>query len=132
MKNIALTIVLSFVGIIAFSQNTKNFEPVKYVTTAPDGSVSMTIIDDFDEGIMKLQSADAFYKYQILDTRTSEIIYASINKGKECHIDKSKIASGTYNIRLYTSNFIITSKITISAFRKFNTSIKEANMAMND
>ncbi len=132
MKNIALTIALSFVGIIAFSQNNKNFEPVKYVTTAPDGSVSMTIIDDFDEGIIKLKSADAFYKYQILDTRTAEIIYGSINKGKECLIDKSKFTAGTYNIRLYTSNFIITSKITISAFRKFKTAVKEANMAMND
>ena len=131
MKNIALTIILSFVGIISFSQNNKISERVKYVTTAPDGSVSMTIIDDFGENSIRLHSADAFYKYQILDTRTAEIIFGSKNKGKECHIDKSKFASGTYNIRLYTSNFIITSKITISAFRKFNTSIKADNFVMN-
>ena len=94
MKNIALTIVFSFVGLFAFSQTNKNSECVKYITTAPDGSVSMTIFDDSSEDSIKLEAADAFYKYQILDTRTAKVIYGSKNKGKECHIDKSKIAAG--------------------------------------
>ena len=131
MKKIALTIVFSLVGIIAFSQTSKNSERAKYITTAPDGSVSMTIFDDSSEDSMKLEAADAFYKYQILDTRTAEVIYASKNKGNECHIDKSKIAAGTYNIRLFTSNFIITSKITVSPLFKFDTSTKGRHIAMN-
>ena len=131
MKKIALTIVFSLVGIIAFSQTNKNSERAKYITTAPDGSVSMTIFDDSSADSMKLEAADAFYKYQILDTRTAEVIYVSKNKGNECHIDKSKIAAGTYNIRLFTSNFIITSKITFSPLFKFDTSTKGRNIAMN-
>jgi len=131
MKNLSFTIALCLVGILAFSQSNKNIDRVKYITTAPDGSVSMTIIDDSNENNMKLKSAEAFYKFQIIDTKTAEVIYGSINTGKECLIDKSKIAAGNYNLRLYTSNFIITSRITISALRKFNTAIKESNIAMN-
>ena len=131
MKKIALTIIVSLVGIISFSQTNKNSERAKYITTAPDGSVSMTIFNDSSEDSMKLEAADAFYKYQILDTGTAEVIYASKNKGNECHIDKSKIAAGTYNIRLFTSDFIITSKITISPLFKFDTSTKGRNIAMN-
>ena len=131
MKKIALTIIVSLVGIISFSQTNKNSERAKYITTAPDGSVSMTIFNDSSEDSMKLEAADAFYKYQILDTGTAEVIYASKNKGNECHIDKSKIAAGTYNIRLFTSDFIITSKITISPLFKLDTSTKGRNIAMN-
>ena len=131
MKKIALTIVFSLIGIIAFSQTNNNSERATYIITAPDGSVSMTITDDSSENSMKLEAADAFYKYQILDTRTAEVIYVSKNKGNECHIDKSKIAAGTYNIRLFTSNFIITSKITVSPLFKFDTSTKDRNIAMN-
>jgi len=131
MKKITFTIVFSLIGIIAFSQTNKNSERAKYIITAPDGSVSMTITDDSSENIMKLEAANSFYKYQILDTRTAEVIYVSKNKGKECHIDKSKIAAGTYNIRLFTSNFIITSKITVSALFNFDTSTKGRNVAMN-
>lgn len=131
MKKITLTIVFSFVGIIAFSQTNINSERAKYIITAPDGSISVTIFDDSSENSMKLEAADAFYKYQILDTRTAEVIFVSKNKGNECHIDKSKIAAGTYNIRLFTANFIITSKITVSPLFKFDTSTKGRNIAMN-
>ena len=131
MKKIALTIIVSLVGIIAFSQTNKNSERAKYITTAPDGSVSMTIFDDSSADSMKLVAADAFYKFQILDTGTAEVIYASNNMGNECHIDKLKIAAGIYNIRLFTSDFIITSKITVSPLFKFDTSVKGRNIAMN-
>ncbi len=80
-----------------------------------------TIYDDLRENNMELESANAFYKYQILDTETLEPIYSAENKGKECIIDKSKIAAGNYNIRLYTSRFVITSKITVSGKSKLNT-----------
>ena len=133
MKKIILTIAISLVVAISFSQNSDLAQRIKYVTEAPDGSIAMTIYDDMREDNMKLESADAFYKYEILDTATSETIYASENKGNQCIIDKTKLRAGTYNLRLFTSSFVITSKITISATRKFYQAIKTVNsIAVNE
>jgi hypothetical protein len=132
MKKIFLTIAFSLVIGITFAQTNNNSERLKYVTNGPDGKVAITIYDDIRENSIKLESVNAFYKYQILDTETSEPIYSANNKGKECTIDKSKIAAGNYNIRLYTLSFVITSKLTISATRKLNTMIKNGSIAMND
>ena len=129
MKKVVLTIVLSIVGIAAFAQ-TNAPQRLKYVTTAPDGSVAMTIYDDSRDSNMKLESANAFYKYQIIDPSTGESIFVASNKGKECKIDKSKLAAGTYDLRLYTSKFVITSKITVSAQR--NPAMQETAIAMNN
>ncbi len=115
MKKLILTIVALVVAAASYAQdNTQVSQRLKYITTAPDGSVAMTIYDDTKKDNMKLESANSFYRFEILDTKTSEPVYSSVNQGKECTIDKRKIASGTYNVRLYTSNFIITSKIIIS------------------
>ena len=133
MKKVVLTLVFSLVVVSMFAQNAKQAKRLKYVTNGPDGKIAMTIYDDSREDSMKLESAKNFYKYQIIDPVTSEPIYSLTNKGKECKIDKSKVAAGTYNLRLYTSNFVITSKITVSAMRKLSTSAKEKNaVAMND
>ena len=118
MKKVVLTLVIALVGIVGFAQN--DSPRLKYITTAPDGSVAMTIYDNTSEDEMKLESADSFYRYEILEPSTSEAVYASENQGKECTIDKTKLMAGTYNLRLYTSSFIITSKITISASRKLH------------
>ena len=131
MKHAVLTIVLSLVTVAVFAQ-TNAPQRMKYVTTGPDGSVAMTIIDDTRENSMKLESADAFYKYQILDPRTAEPVFAAENKGKSCEIDKTKLAAGTYNLKLYTSNFVITSKITVSASRKLRNAIQADAVAMNN
>ena len=131
MKNIALTLLVCLVGIGAFAQSEK-LQRLKYVTNAPDGSVAMIIIDNPRENNMHLESANAFYKYQILDTETNQPVYSSDNKGKECNIDKSKVAAGDYNIRLYTSNFVITSKISVSAKQNLSTAIVNSTLAMND
>ena len=125
MKKTILTIALSLVGLIVFSQSNDKPQRLKYVTQAPDGSVAMTIYDDSRDDSMKLEAANTFYKYQILDPKTNKQVYASNNKGKECTIDKSKLNEGTYDIRLYTKSFVITSKITVSATRKLNTSFKQ-------
>ena len=118
-KKVVLTVVIAAIGLVGFSQeNTTPTKRLKYVTTAPDGSVAMTITDDTSTDSLKLESADNFYKYEILDPMTGEAVYASANSGKECDIDKKKIAAGTYNLRLYTSNFVITSKIAISTTKK--------------
>jgi len=133
MKKVVLTLVFSLVVVTMFAQSAKQSKRLKYVTNGPDGKVAMTIYDDSREDSMKLESAKNFYKYQILDPETSEPIYSSTNKGKECTIDKSKVAAGTYNLRLYTSNFVITSKITVSASRKFAKEVKENDaVAIND
>jgi len=133
MKKVVLTLVFSLVVVAMFAQKTEPAKRLKYVTNGPDGKIAMTIYDDSREDSMKLESAKNFYKYQILDPETSEPIYSSTNKGKECKIDKSKVAAGTYKLRLYTSNFVITSKITVSAMRKLSTSVKEKDaVAMND
>jgi hypothetical protein len=133
MKKIILTIAISLVVAISFAQHSDNAQRIKYVTEAPDGSIAMTIYDDTREDNMKLESADAFYKYEILDPATSEPLYSSNNKGKDCVIDKTKFKAGTYNLRLFTSNFVITSKITISAARKFYQATKTVNtLAINE
>ncbi|NNC70232.1 MAG: hypothetical protein HKN90_05340 [Flavobacteriaceae bacterium] len=131
MKNIVLTIAIILINIVAFAQSNAP-QRMKYVTTGPDGSVAMTIIDDTREDSITLESADAFYKYQILDPRTAVPVFASDNKGKRCEIDKSKLAAGTYNLKLYTSNFVITSKITVSASRKLRKALHEDAVAMNN
>jgi hypothetical protein len=81
---------------------------------APDGSLAMTITDDSRHATIKLISVINFYKYQLLDTETNEPVLTASNRGKECTLNKSKIMAGTYNLRLYTKNFIITSKIDIA------------------
>jgi len=133
MKKIVLIIALNLVGILVFAQNGNKAQRVKYITNAPDGSIAMTIYDDSRDNKMKLESANDFYKYEILDVKTSEPIYKSKNKGKECIIDKTKLADGTYSLRLYTKSFIITSKITILGVRRFNKTIKKEKLiAMNE
>jgi len=127
MKKLVLTAVVLVLGLVGFAQTNANTpQRLKYVTTGPDGSVAMTIYDDTREDSMKLESADNFYKYEIVEPTTSEAIYASNNKGKECTIDKTKIAAGTYDLRLYTSSFVITSKITVTAARKMHSPLQPA------
>jgi hypothetical protein len=120
MKKIILTLIWIFVVTATFSQNNNTTQRFKYVTVAPDGSIAMTIHDDVRKETMILTAADNFYRYDIVEPTTSETLYSANNKGKECTIDKTKIQKGTYDIRLYTSSFIITSKITITATRKMN------------
>ena len=132
MKKVVLTLVFSLVVVAMFAQTNEAPKRLKYVTQAPDGTVSMTIYDDSRDDTMKLESANTFYKYQILDPLTNETIYVSANKGKECTIDKSKLLAGTYNIRLYTSKFVITTEITVSGSSKLARSVQADAVAMND
>jgi hypothetical protein len=112
MKKVVLTAVVLVLGLVGFAQTNSNApQRLKYVT-------------DTREDSMKLESADNFYKYEIVEPTTSEAIYASHNKGKECTIDKTKIAAGTYDLRLYTSSFVITSKITVTAARKMHSPLQ--------
>jgi hypothetical protein len=114
MKKIAILITFIFMGVSAFAQNTDSTQLLKYVTNSPDGTALVTVYDNLNNDNLKLQSANNFYKYQILDIDTLEVLYELDNKGKECTIDKTKFVSGSYNLRLFTSKLIITSKIEIS------------------
>ncbi|MCF6347732.1 MAG: hypothetical protein L3J20_05455 [Flavobacteriaceae bacterium] len=119
MNKVILTVLVLGMGFIGFAQDKANTtKRLKYVTTAPDGSVAMTITDDSSKDNLKLESANNFYRFEILDPTTGEAVLASRNQGKECDIDKTKLASGTYNLRLYTSDFVITSKIAINNTKK--------------
>jgi len=124
MKKVILTLVFSLTVIVMFAQSTEAPKRLKYVTQAPDGSVSMTIYDDS-------RDANTFYKYQIIDPVTGEAIFTASNSGKECTIDKAAIAAGTYDIRLYTRSFVITSKIAVSSPTNASLGREEA-VAMND
>ena len=114
MKKALLTLVFSFIIISLYAQSKETTQRKTHGFLAPDGSIAMTITDDFKEGTIELKSAQNFYKYQLLDTKTNETVLTSLNKGKECVFSKSKIATGNYKLRLYTKNFIITSKIAIN------------------
>lgn len=113
MKKIIAIISLSLLGVLSMAQKNEIQQYVKYVTEAPDGSIAMTIIDYTNEDRMTVESAEVFYRYQILDQKTSESIYTSDNKSKDCVIDKTKLANGTYDLKLYTSDFVITTDLEI-------------------
>ncbi len=131
MKKVVLTLVFSLVAVAMYAQSAAAPKLLKYVTQAPDGTVSMTILDDSRDNTLKLESANTFYKYQIIDPKTNQPILTASNRGKACEIAKSKIAAGTYDIRLFTKSFVITSKIKVSASRQLAKASQEA-VAMNE
>ena len=114
MKKVLLSFVFSFIIISLNAQSNEKAQRKTHSILAPDGSLAMTITDDSRQAIIKLESVINFYKYQLLDTETNEPVFTASNRGKECTLDKSKITEGTYNLRLYTRNFVITSKIDIT------------------
>jgi len=46
MKKVVFTIVFNLIVVVMFAQSNEAPKRLKYVTQAPDGSVSMTIYDD--------------------------------------------------------------------------------------
>lgn len=116
MKNLIITTAVLFLSVAGFAQDTnKQSEKVtKYVTTFPNGEEAITITDHSMSDNLKLSSADNFYKYEILETSNHELVHGSDNQGKVCNIDKNKFEDGTYTLKVYTEDFVITSDITIS------------------
>lgn len=114
MKKIAILITFILVGVSSFAQNVDSTQLLKYVTKSPDGIALVTVYDNLSTDNLKLQSANNFYKYQILDIDTLEVLYELENIGKECIIDKTKFDTGSYSLRLFTTKLIITSNIEIS------------------
>ena len=117
MKNSILLIAFTLLSLTGFAQTQKAEQPekiTKYVTTFPNGEEAITIIDSSKSKSLKLSSADNFYKYEILEPANHELVHRSSNRGKICEIDKTKLSDGTYTLKVYTSDFVITSDITIS------------------
>jgi len=117
MQYIILFIAVILIGSSGFSQtkNTKQPEKVtKYITTFPNGEEAITIIESSNSNVLKLTSSDNFYKYEILELANHELVHKSSNKGKVCDIDKTKLEEGNYTLKVYTSDFVISSGIAIS------------------
>jgi len=116
MKKIVLIIAIALTGITTYAQD-QNIAPketiTKYVTTFPNGEEAITITDKSNSSTLELASADNFYKYEILESSNHELVHGQDNKGKICDIDKSKLEEGTYTLKVYTDDFVITSDITI-------------------
>jgi antitoxin component YwqK of YwqJK toxin-antitoxin module len=133
MKKIIATMSLVIIGLVTFSQNNNTQQQIKYVTHAPDGTVALTITDDTINHRMSVQNADVFYKYQILDQKTSESVYTSNNDGRDCIIDTTNLTEGTYDLRLYTSDFVITTDLEILRLGEFYAILKESqSLVIND
>lgn len=116
MKKIVLIIAIALTGITTYAQE-NNVGPketiTKYVTTFPNGEEAITITDKSSSSSLELASADNFYKYEILESSNHELVHGESNKGKICDIDKTKLDEGTYTLKVYTDDFVITSDITI-------------------
>lgn len=115
-KTLLFIAALALAGTSAFAQaNTdkQSERVIKYVTTFPNGEEAITITDKSASSNLMLSSADNFYKYEILESSNHELVHGSENRGKVCDIDKSKLEDGTYTLKVYTNDFVITSDITI-------------------
>jgi hypothetical protein len=117
MKNTLLILAIALTGFTTYAQdaNTDARETVtKYVTTFPNGDEAITITDKSSSSSLELSSADSFYKYEILESSNHELVHGQNNRGNVCAIDKTKLNDGTYTLKVYTDDFVITSDITIS------------------
>jgi len=117
MKKTVLIIAIALTGITTYAQDQIKVPKetvTKYVTTFPNGEEAITITDKSSSSTLELASADNFYKYEILESSNHELVHGENNKGKICDIDKTKLEEGTYTLKVYTTDFVITSDITIS------------------
>lgn len=117
MKKIVLIAAIALVSLSTYAQdqsNDNNQKVTKYVTTFPNGEEAMVITDRSASDNLELASSDNFYKYEILESSNHELVHGDNNRGKVCNIDKSKFDDGTYTLKVYTDDFVITSDITIS------------------
>ena len=118
MKKILFILAIALTGFSTYAQNTNQAAKetvTKYVTTFPNGDEAITITDKSSSSSLELASADNFYKYEILETANHELVHGQNNRGNVCAIDKNKLEEGTYTLKVYTDDLVITSDITISS-----------------
>ena len=117
MKTSILLIAFTLLTFTGFAQTKTVDQPekiTKYVTNFPNGEEAITILESSKSDNLQLSSAENFYKYEILEPANHELVHRSSNRGKICDIDKSKLSDGTYTLKVYTDDFVITSDITIT------------------
>jgi len=117
MKKTLLILAIALTGFTTYAQTSNGAAKetiTKYVTTFPNGDEAITITDKSNSSSLELSSADSFYKYEILETANHELVHGQNNRGNVCAIDKTKLNDGTYTLKVYTDDFVITSDITIS------------------
>ena len=117
MKKTLLILAIALTGFTTYAQNAKADAKetiTKYVTTFPNGDEAITITDKSSSSSLELASADNFYKYEILESSNHELVHGQNNRGNVCAIDKTKLNDGTYTLKVYTDDFVITSDITIN------------------
>ena len=132
MKNRTNTIfIMLFILISNVSQSQLKSKYNWQVTTDPNGAISIVVYDVKSNDGMVLESALSFYKYEILDELTSEPVFVAENKGYKCVINKDIIPSGDYKLKLFTKEFIITTKVTVFEAGKL-ASYNDAQIASND
>ena len=91
MKKTLLVIALSLSGLATFAQDAPQKEKVtKYVTTFPNGEEAITITDRTSSESLKLASADNFYKYEILESSSHELVDCVVIRGK-ANLKKERI-----------------------------------------
>ncbi len=113
MKKTLLILAIALTGFTTYAQDARE-TVTKYVTTFPNGDEAITITDKSSSSSLELSSADSFYKYEILESSNHELVHGQNNRGNVCAIDKTKLNDGTYTLKVYTDDFVITSDITIS------------------
>lgn len=126
MKKSLLILAIALTGITTYAQETPQAKETitKYVTTFPNGDEAITITDKSNSSSLELASADSFYKYEILESSNHELVHGQNNQGNVCAIDKTKLNDGTYTLKVYTDDFVITSDITITNDDSTNGSIQ--------
>lgn len=125
MKKVFLLFLTTYTFVSVHTQSSN----LKYIIEAPDGSTAMTVSNLAGDTI-ELESKMDFYKYQLLDVRTSEPVISGNNRGKNCTVDISEIVPGTYNLRFYTKSFIVTAKIEVRSLS--NNQVAVYTLAAND
>ncbi len=115
--------LISLAGLSLHAQSSEKPQLFKYVSTAPDGSVVFTVIDDSRKADMTITAEEEFYKYQLVDLKTGKVVLTSRNTGKTGSINKTKLAAGDYNLLVFTKSFIIGSEITVNAVSGANSAL---------
>ncbi len=118
-------ILMSFLSFVQ-AQST---HPI-YIIEAPDGSTAMTLTTIDDETLELVSELD-FYKYELLDMHTSEAVLSGKARNKQCFMNTTHISPGTYNLRFFTKNFIVTTKITLGRLRD-RRAFEQQTVASND
>ena len=115
MKRILFSISLALAGLSTYGQSGQDADDrvTKYVTTFSNGEEALRVIDRAASGDLEINTRDEFFWYEILEPSGHELLHGEIHQGSAASIDKSKFEEGTYTLKVYTEDFVISSDIVI-------------------